>query len=304
MKKIVFSTQKYQYLRNAIVTHQDLEAGEVEVKYFPDGERYQRILSEVDGRSVVLIGGTISDTDTLELYDLACTIVAHGALSLLLIIPYFGYATMERAVKHGEVVTAKTRAYLLSSIPATSTGNRVVLLDLHTEGLPYYFEGKIRAIHLYAKPLIIEACRELAGNDFVLASTDAGRAKWVESLANDMHVNGAFVFKRRLSGEETEITSINFDVKDKYVIIYDDMIRTGGSLINAAKSYRDAGAKAISVVTTHGLLVGNSLEKIKNAGIFEKIITTDSHPNAITLQDDFLRVKSISRLLLEEIMKH
>jgi ribose-phosphate pyrophosphokinase len=122
----------------------------VEVKQFPDGERYQRVLTDVDGREVVLVGGTISDADTLELYDLACTLVRLGACSLMLTIPYFGYATMERAVKHGEVVTAKTRAYLLSTIPETPMENRVLLLDLHTEGLPYYFEGKTKAVHLYA----------------------------------------------------------------------------------------------------------------------------------------------------------
>ena len=304
INKLIFSTQNYQYLKNLVLKQSDFETGEAEVKYFSDGERYQRILNNVDGRDVVLIGGTISDSDTLELYDLACAIVSQGALSLLLIIPYFGYSTMERAVKTGEVVTAKTRAYMISSIPSTSLGNRVILLDLHTEGLPYYFEGKIRPIHLYAKTLITEACNELYGNDFVLASTDAGRAKWVESLANDMGVNGAFIFKRRLSGDETEITSINFDVKNKNVIIYDDMIRTGGSLMNAARAYKEAGAARISVVTTHGLFIGKSLEKIKESNLFEFIYSTDSHPNALKLQGDFLKVKSIANLLKEEICKH
>ena len=92
--KLIFSTQNYQYLKNLILKQSDFETGEAEVKYFADGERYQRILSDVDGRNVVLIGGTISDSDTLEFYDLACTIVSQGALSLLLIIPYFGYSTM------------------------------------------------------------------------------------------------------------------------------------------------------------------------------------------------------------------
>ncbi|MBC8110218.1 MAG: ribose-phosphate diphosphokinase [Verrucomicrobia bacterium] len=302
--KLLFSTQSYGYLKKAVLATGNFENGEVEVTYFPDGERYQRLLTEVDGKQVILIGGTISDSDTLELYDLAYTLVSQGALSLLLIIPYFGYATMERAVKPREIVTAKTRAYLLSSIPNTSMGNRVLLLDLHTEGLPYYFEGKIKPIHLYAKTLIIEACYELAGKDFVLAATDAGRAKWVESLANDMGVNGAFVFKRRISGEQTEITSINADVKGKYVIIYDDMIRTGGSLINAAKSYRDFGAKQIAVVTTHGLFVGNGLEKIQNSGLFTCVVSTDSHPNVLTIKNDFLKVKSIAGLLATEIGKH
>ncbi len=211
---------------------------------------------------------------------------------------------MERAVKRGEVVTAKTRAFLLSSIPGTPLDNRVVLLDLHTEGLPYYFEGKTKAIHLYAKPIIIEACRQLAGNNFVLASTDAGRAKWVESLANDMGIEGAFVFKRRIDGHNTHIISISCDVKDKYVIIYDDMIRTGGSLVNAARAYKEAGASKIAAITTHGLFSEGGLQRIKDSRLFECIISTDSHPNAILLKDEFLQIKSVAELLVKEIDNH
>ena len=303
-KKIVFSTQKYSYLQEEVLQGGNFERGEVEVKHFPDGERYQRIITEVNEREVVLIGGTVSDADTLELFDLACTLVSFGAQSLLLIIPYFGYSTMERAVRRGEVVTAKTRAFLLSSIPDTSFGNRVILLDLHTEGLPYYFEGKTKAIHLYAKPLIFEACREIAGNDFVLASTDSGRAKWVESLANDMHIQGAFVFKRRIDGENTEIISISCDVENKYVIIYDDMIRTGGSLVNAAKAYKSAGAAKIAAITTHGLFCKGGLEKIQESGLFECVISTNSHPNTLLFKNDFLKIKSIAALLVKEIENH
>jgi ribose-phosphate pyrophosphokinase len=299
--KLLFSTQKYRYLLEKVLALGNFERGAIEVKYFPDGERYQRILSEVDRREVVLIGGTISDNDTLEMYDVACYIEKHGATSLTLVIPYFGYSTMERAVKKGEVVTAKTRTRLLSAIPNTGAGNHVMLFDLHTEGLPHYFEGNIRPIHLYCKDLIMEACHELAGQDFILACTDAGRAKWVESLANDMGVNGAFVFKRRISGETTEITSINADVKDKTVIVYDDMIRTGGSLINAAKSYKDAGAERIFVITTHGLFNNNGLEKIKNSGLVEKVVSTDTHYNVTQIQDDFLQVKTIAGLIAKKL---
>jgi ribose-phosphate pyrophosphokinase len=302
--KIIFSTQQYQYLRESLIRTHPFDKGEVEVRHFPDGERYQRVLTDVDGRDVVLIGGTVSDADTLELYDLACTLVTLGARSLMLVIPYFGYSTMERAVKYGEVVTAKTRAYLLSTIPSTPLENRVILLDLHTEGLPYYFDGRIRSVHLYAKPIIIDICRELAGTDFVLASTDSGRAKWVESLANDMQVPAAFVFKRRISGDQTEIVSISCDVKDRYVIIYDDMIRTGGSLIHAAEAYKAAGAKHIAAVTTHGLFSRDGINKIKDSGLFECIVSTDSHPNAITTPNSFLRIKSITTLLAGEILNH
>src|ERR1041385_2241452 len=242
MKTLLFNSSSYGYLKTSILSNENFEDGQIEQKTFPDGERYHRILSEVDNRDVVLVGGTIDDRETMELFDLSCAIVQGGAVSLTLAIPYFGYSTMERAVKSGEVVKAKTRALLFSSIPKTSRGNRIVMVDLHTEGLPYYFEAGIRPVHLYCKPIIMEAAKEIGGNDFVLASTDAGRAKWVESLANDMNVSAAFVYKRRLSGSETQISGINAEVKGKHVIIYDDMIRTGGSLIEAAKAYRNAGA--------------------------------------------------------------
>ncbi|MBK9730498.1 MAG: ribose-phosphate pyrophosphokinase [Chitinophagaceae bacterium] len=299
--KLLFSTQSYRYLREKILSGGHFEPGETVYKKFPDGEIYQRILSNVEGREAIIIGGTISDEDTLELFDLACSLENYGAVSLTLVIPFFGYSTMERAVKNGEVVKAKTRAILFSSIPETSLGNRVILMDLHSEGLPHYFEGALRAVHVYCKPIIMEAAEELGGHNFVLASTDAGRAKWVESLANDLGVNAAFVFKRRVSGDETHITSISAEVLGKNVVIYDDMIRTGGSLIDAAHAYRQAGAKEISVITTHGLFVNDALKRIQNSGIIKKIICTDTHPNALMLQNDFLRIKTVAGLLMERL---
>lgn len=299
--KLIFSTCSYRYLKNKVLEAGNFDSGEVEVKRFPDGERYQRITSAVRGRKVVVIGGTISDVDALELYDLAFALAMNGASSLTVVIPYFGYSTMERAVKEGEVVTAKIRAKLFSTLPRTSLGNTFILVDLHTEGIPHYFEEAVLTIHLYCKPLIIRACKELLLSDYIMACTDAGRAKWVESLANDLHVKAAFVFKRRVTGEETEITAISADVKDKDVIIYDDMIRTGGSLINAASAYKNAGANKIFAITTHGLFTNNALTKIKASGLFESVICTDSHPNAIALEDDFLKVISIKELLAEKL---
>jgi len=257
----------------------------------------------VEGKNVVLLGGTPTDTDTLELYDLASAISKYGAKTLTIVVPYFGYSTMERAVKKGEVVTAKTRATLLSSIPKTGSRITFVLMDLHTEGLPHYFEGDVQSVHLYCKEVIMETCQEVAGKDFILACTDAGRAKWVESLANDMGIDAAFVFKRRVSGEETMVTGISADVTGKTVIIYDDMIRTGGSLINAAKSYREAGASRIFAITTHGLFTNNALEKLEKSQLFEKIFSTNTHPNTQTLsQHPLLEVKSVAKIIHKKLL--
>lgn len=304
---LVFSTEEYNYLRIRLleISSNNIEDGLIEINHFPDGERYIRLISSVADRDVVLIGGTISNDDTLEVFDLASAIVKYGAQSITIMIPYFGYSTMERAIKVGEVVTAKNRAVLLSAIPKSKYGNKVVLFDLHSEGIPHYFENDLQPIHLYCKEIVMEAAKELSnGNEFVLASTDAGRAKWVESLANDMGVVAGFVFKRRTNAIETVVTSVSADVKGKHVIIYDDMIRTGGSLINAAKAYKSFGANRISVITTHGIFVGNVIEKLIETGIIDKVICTDTHPNSLHVDghNGFVVVKSVAKMMLNFIL--
>ncbi len=310
-KTKIFAISSYSYMLTKLLKETYIGIGSsnrityeshpIKVTTFPDGEVYHRIMTSVEDTDVVLIGGTVDDYSTLELYDLACAMVQNGAYSLTLIVPFMGYSTMERAVKNGEVVKAKTRAMLLSSIPSSPNGNKVILLDLHTEGLPHYFEKNIRTVHVYAKEIVMHAVKEIQGREVVLASTDAGRAKWVESLANDIGINAAFIFKRRVSGDETHVTSISADVKGKDVVIYDDMIRTGGSIVGAAQAYKDAGAEDIYVITTHGLFTNGGLDKIKNSGLVKYVVCTDSHPEAIKINDPFLKVKSIAGLISHTI---
>lgn len=298
-RPIVFGTSSYQELQRQIATRACFDLGQLERKQFPDGEHYQRILGNVDGCDAVVVGGTISETETLELYDLACGLVQEDVRSLTLVIPFFGYATMERVSKKGEIVTAKTRARLLSSIPLPAVGARVVLLDLHSEGVPFYFEGGVRPVHLRASSLVVAAAERLAGPGFVLAATDAGRAKWVERMALDSGVTASFVFKRRLDTGGTEVTAVSAHVKDAHVVIYDDMIRTGGSLIGAARAYNAAGAASISAITTHGVFPGDALKRLQDTGLFSRIVCTDSHPRALELRSEFLEVESVAGLFAE-----
>lgn len=297
---LLFCTREYGYLRDALLRFGG-EAGHVERVDFPDGERLLRITEDVDDRETLLVGGSTDDAATLELFDLATGLVTAGAKRLTLVIPYYGYSTMERAVRPGEVVTAKTRARLFSSIPPASYGNRVLLLDLHSEGIPHYFEGEITAFHVYAKELVKEAARRLAGDGFVMACTDAGRAKWVESLANELGTEVAFVFKRRVSGSQTEVTASSARVAGRDVVIYDDMIRTGGSLIEAGRAYRAAGAARLWAITTHGLFPGNALDKLRASGLFEKVVCTDSHPRARKLASEFLEVLDVSPMFARHL---
>jgi len=302
---LVISTEAYGYLGKAIADEAGWELGTIARKTFPDGEHYLRIESDPADRDVVLVGGTPDDANTLELYDLACGLVTGGADRLRMVMPFFGYSTMERQIKPGEVVKAKTRARLLSSIPMASRGTQVFLLDLHVDAIAHYFEAGIRTVHVYGKSLVTAAARKFGGDSFVLACTDAGRAKWVESLSNDLGVAAAFVYKRRHDGDETEVTGVSAQVAGKRVVIYDDMIRTGGSLIGAAQAYKDAGAISIDAIATHGLFPGDSLGKLRASGLFGGIWVTDSHPRAVALAaaqpDVFLHVESTAALLIEHL---
>lgn len=294
---LVFSTESYTDLTRRICQVGGFETGRLERVMFPDSERYLRILDNVDYRDVVLIGGTISDTDTLEIYDLASALVKYGAQCLTIVIPYYGYSTMERAIKHGEIVMAKTRARLLSAIPPAKFGNRVVLVDLHADGLPEYFEGEVTTVHLHAREFVKKAAAELSDGNFVLGCTDAGRAKWVQSLAQDLGVSASFVLKRRIDGGTTELVAVSAHVAGKDVIIYDDMIRTGGSLLTAAKAYREAGARMMAAIATHGVLPADSLQQLEQSGLFTRVICTDSHPRAEMLKNKFLHVMSVADLI-------
>ncbi len=179
----------------------------------------------------------------LELYDLGCAIVENGAATLTLIVPWYGYATMDRATK---------------------------------------------VIHALA--------REIAGRDFVLGSTDAGRAKWVESLSNELGVPAAFVYKRRRGPESTEVTAVSTKLSGETVVT--DMIRTGGSLMNAAHAYRDSGAGKLFAIATHGEFAADVFSRIRSSGLFEAIACTDSHPRAHALRDQGLIVRPVAELFL------
>lgn len=130
----LFSAETYRYLQNKLQNlNSEFTIGEIETCKFPDGEIYHRIINpeKIRNRPAVLISGTISDAAVMETYNLACELVGQQCSSLHLVIPYFGYSTMERAVRVGEVVPAKNIARLLSTIPLSAQGNFIYLIDLH-----------------------------------------------------------------------------------------------------------------------------------------------------------------------------
>jgi ribose-phosphate pyrophosphokinase len=305
MSKLLFAASSYQYLVGEFAGQDDFELGQVESKTFPDGEIYRRVVDDPWGRDVVLLGGTPSDLDWLEVYDLGCAISRAGARSLSIVMPYFGYSTMERAMRPGEVVTAKTRARLISAIPPCEAGTRIFLFDLHTDGIEFYFSDAHTTHHIYGAKLVTGLIEAVAGKHaYVLGATDAGRAKWVESLAKQLTCEPAFVYKRRdpQSGQ-LAVTGINADVKGKLVVIYDDMIRTGSSLLQAARAYLDAGASEVHAVASHLVLPGDALDRLSSSGSIASINGTNSHPRSELVRKAGGRVAAVSKLLADAVAR-
>jgi ribose-phosphate pyrophosphokinase len=304
---LLVSTVPSRPFAGRLSAHLGVPVAEVERQHFPDGEEYLRFgLADRFGlleQDLVLVGATDSAASLNEVYRLGCAAVKNGVRSLVLVIPYFGYSTMERAARPGEVVTAKTIARQLSAIPRAPRGNWVLLMDLHSPGIVHYFEGDTVALELYAEPKVVAAIERLGLGRLCLASTDMGRAKWVEVFANRLHAPVALIHKKRVSGSQTRVNAVVGDVAGREVVIFDDMIRTGGSLVQAAEAYLQAGARSVHAVATHLVLPPGTVERLEAAPL-ARVIGTDTHPNhALVEGRPRFEVVSVADLFAEVVGK-
>jgi len=284
----VFATENSEYFAQEIVKL--LGGGYMRIihKTFGDGERYYRVdisdRQELVGLDAVIVSATTSDQEILEIFRVGCELAALGTRRRIFVIPFLGYSTMERAVKPGEIVTAKANARLLSAIPNCGLGNTFIFCDLHVNGIMQYFEGSCQCMEVYAQGPLINAIRtnifdKLApGEEATFGSADLGRPLWVESFANLFHTSIAFIRKRR-DMEDTRVVGTPIgDVKDKTVIIYDDMTRSGKTLINAAESYLASGAKKVMAVLSHFALNNDHIIDVLEESCISLIVSTNSHP--------------------------
>lgn len=279
---IIFSTKDSFYFSALIAKHLDWQKiGNIERHIFGGGEKYYRIgietKSELLGRDVVFVGSTHTDEDLEELYRVGRALVGYGVRRCIFVIPFLGYSTMDRASKAGEVVTAKTVACKLSSIPNGDLRNVFLMMDLHTPGLVHYFEGNCLRFELSAEDVLARAVEKMPLTDFVFGSADLGRPKGVKALAKRFGSRIVLIDKDR-DFEEITVNQVIGDVKDKTVVIYDDMTRSGQTIFAASNAYRQAGAKKVLAVLNHFAL--NSEDVVTNFlnGSVSEVITTNTHP--------------------------
>jgi len=255
---------------------------DIERKHFGDGERYMRVgvdhWTDLMGKDVIFVGSTGTDEELMEMYQVGCALAGYGTKRRLFIIPFMGYSTMERAVLPGEVVTAKCNLRLLSNIPTVGP-NTFLFLDLHVSGLLHYFENSSIRAELYAEEVLISNFKELGiQGDFVFASADMGRPKWVQTFADHFGVEMAFIRKTR-SKDVTKVQQVIGDVAGKAVVIYDDMTRSSGTLIKAAHAYLERGATSVFAVLSHFAIPGPEVMRKIEASPITRILVTNSHPS-------------------------
>lgn len=225
---------------------------------FPDGECYTRIDAESLEDDVIIVQNTYPDGNLVEMFLLQDAVRGLGAKSITLVIPYFGYARQDRVFKPGEPTSAKIMAKHLDM-----DCDRVITIDIHKESVLDYFTCPHE--DLKAAPVIADYFRDRK-IDIVL-SPDVGAAGRAKDVGDRLGVPHDHLQKTRLSGTEVRIAPAHFDCTGKRVLIVDDMISTGGTIVAAAFALREAGAASVSVACTHGVFVNNAIEKLTSSSL-------------------------------------
>jgi len=278
---LIYSTEDSAYFAELIGKALGIKSNKIERNIFGDGELYHRLdikdSSELFGKTIIFVASTNSDKNFNELEKIGHALAAARTTRRIFVIPFFGYSTMERAVLPGEMVSTKINARRLSNIAGTDRGNVFLFLDLHVSGILHYFEGDCLRYELSAAELLSQAISKLKLKNFVFGTADLGRAKLVETFADQYKTEIVFVRKTR-EFMKTQVTNVIGEVNGKTIIIYDDMTRSGDTLIQAAKAYLNNGAKEVYAILSHLALNNESIIKRLEKSLIKKIITTNSHP--------------------------
>lgn len=239
---------------------------------FPDGECYTRIDEEKLDDDVVIVQNTYPDGNLVEALLLQDCVRRLGARSLTLVVPYFGYARQDRVFKAGEPESAKVMCKVLGM-----NCDRIITIDIHKEAILDNFACPHRDLKAASS---IAKYFEGKGIDIVL-SPDIGAAGRAKEVGDCMGLPYDHLNKTRLSGTEVVIAPATADVSGKKVLIVDDMISTGGTIIAASAALKEAGATAVYVACTHGVFVNNALERFTGSPV-ESVLSCNTLNNAVS----------------------
>ncbi len=294
----IFSGNSNRPLAEDICASIGAPLGEATVTSFPDGESFVKINENIRGQDVFIVQSTCTPTNhhLMELLIMIDAARRASANRITAVMPFYGYARQDRKDQPRVPITAKLVANLLVAAGA----NRILTMDLHSQQIQGFFD--IPVDHLFASPVFFDHVEkiDMKSDNLVVVSPDVGGMKMAAAYASLMGAQLGMVWKKRTSATTVESVNIVGDVKDRNVLLVDDITETAGTLMNAAKLMREHGALSVRAAVSHALLSPMAYDRLK-LGHIDELITTNSIP--VDPQGLPITVLSVASLLGEAIMR-
>ena len=295
----VFSGSANLPLAEEICAMLKIPMGKALIGRFPDGEVEIKIAENVRSADCFIVQPTSfpANDNLMELLLLTDALRRASAERITMVLPYYGYGRQDRKAEPRVPISAKLVANLIQAAGA----NRVLTMDLHAGQIQGFFD--IPVDHLYSGPVLMDYFKKKPGfsDNLVVVSPDAGGVERARAFAKRLDCDLAIVDKRRLSPREAAVMNIIGDVRDKNVLIIDDIIDTAGTLCKASDALKKAGALKVYAGCAHPIFAGPAMERIDNAGFAEVVVA-----NTIPLRQakpSYMTVLSVGRLLAEAVSR-
>ena len=293
---MVFAGRGSQELGAKIAGKLGIALGQVELKTFSNGEVYCRYMESIRGADVFIVQSTHAPVNRNLMELLLMIDAAQGASAhrIIAVTPWYGYSRQDKKSMPREPISARLVARMLE----TAGADRVLTMHLHAGQVQGFFQ--IPVDHLIARPMLTQYFLDkLVPEEYVAVSPDAGRAKLAEKIAGELGVKPAFITKSRPEHNVAEAGYVVGDVAAKAAILVDDMIDTAGTLVEAARVLRDAGAARVYATATHGVFSGPAFERLGQSDI-EEIVVTDTIPLSRDAPEK-IKVLSVADILARSI---
>ncbi len=288
-------------LAGAIAQYLDMPLTKAQVRRFADNEVFVTIDENVRGEDVFVIQSTSypANDNLMELLICIDALKRASGRRITAVLPYFGYARQDRKTGGRTPISAKLVANLITRAGA----DRVLTMDLHAGQIQGFFD--IPTDNLVATPVLAQDIKDHypRGGDLMIVSPDVGGVVRARSLASRLDADLAIVDKRRARAGESEVMNIIGDVQGRRCILFDDIVDSGGTLVNAAKALMEKGATEVSAYITHGVLSGPAVQRITDGPLKELVITDSIEQPHEVLSCGKIRTVSVAPLIGEAIRR-
>ncbi len=293
----LFTGNANRPLAQAICDYLGTDLGDATVDQFSDGETVVKINENIRGSDIFILQPTFAPaTNLMELLVMIDAVRRASARRVTAVIPYFGYQRQDRKDQPRVPITAK----LVANLITTAGADRVMTMDLHSAQIQGFFD--IPFDHLYAAPVLVDHFMRHEITNLIAVAPDIGSVKMARAYAKRLSVGLAVVDKRRPRPDAVEMMNVIGDVEGKNVVIFDDIVSTGSTLVEAAEALKRAGAQEIYAAITHPVLCGNAIERIAASSIRE-LVVTDSIPHTPEKLPPKIQVLTVAGLLGEAIRR-